>query len=354
LTLGLAVGADEEAPAEPKIGAPLTLAGARKLAAEAMHAVDLGRDPAAEKAGRISRRAAPAETFEAVAQAYLKREGKGLRTAEWRRAVLERLVYPVLGATPIGEIRRSDLVSMLDEIEDRNGAVMADRVLAVVRRILAWHSIRVDDFRSPIVRGMARTKPKERARERVLSDEEIRSVWSAAENAGRFGLLVRFILLTAARRSEAAGMPWSELKDGAWVLPAERNKVKVELTRPLSDAAHALLAEIQPAGPFVFGVGDHPLAGFSKPKVALDEASGVADWTLHDLRRTARSLMSRAGVRPDIAELALGHVIAGVRGVYDRHAYHAEKTAAFEALAGQIALILEPRPNVVALARKSS
>jgi hypothetical protein len=114
LTLGPAVGAEEVAAAEPKIGAPLTLAGARKLAAEAMYAVGIGRDPAAEKARNVSRRATPAETFEAVAEAYLKREGKELRTAEWRRAVLKRLVYPVVGATPVGELRRSDLVSLLD------------------------------------------------------------------------------------------------------------------------------------------------------------------------------------------------------------------------------------------------
>jgi integrase len=113
--------------------------------------------------------------------------------------------------------------------------------------------------------------------------------------------------------------------------------------------AGALLEEIQPAGPFVFGVGDHPLAGSSKPKRALDEASGVADWTLHDLRRTARSLMSRAGVRPDVAELCLGHVIAGVRGTCDRHEYRHEKSAAFEALATQIDRILHPRPTVMQL-----
>ena len=217
---------------------------------------------------------------------------------------------------------------MLDEIEDRNGAVMADRVLAVVRRILAWHAVRVDDFRSPIVRGMARTKPKERARERVLDDDEIRAVWNAAKGAGRFGLFVRFILLTAARRTEAAAMPWAEVNDGVWVLPPERNKTKTELTRPLARAALALLEEIARGRSVRRSASAITrLAASANSRAALDEASGTADWTLHDLRRTARSLMSRAGVRPDVAELALGHVIAGVRGTYDRHEYLAGEEA---------------------------
>jgi integrase len=91
------------------------------------------------------------------------------------------------------------------------------------------------------------------------------------------------------------------------------------------------------------------LGGFSKFKAAFDKACGVTGWTLHDLRRTARSLMSRAGIDADHAERALGHVIPGVRGVYDRHEFRDEKRRAFEALAAQIERIINPQPNVVAL-----
>src|SRR5262245_46701380 len=94
-----------------------------------------------------------------------------------------------------------------------------------------------------------------------------------------------------------------------------------------------------------------PISGFSTFKLRFDIACGVKDWTLHDLRRTARSLMSRAGVNPDTAERCLGHVIAGVRGVYDRYQYEAEMRRAFEALATQIDKIVNPPGNnVVALA----
>src|ERR1700687_4235376 len=80
-------------------------------------------------------------------------------------------------------------------------------------------------------------------------------------------------------------------------------------------------------------------------KIALDR------WTVHDLRRTARSLMTQAGISPDHAERALGHVIGGVRGVYDRHGYREEKRQGFEALAAHIERVLNPQPNVVPIRR---
>src|SRR5262249_59941466 len=88
--------------------------------------------------------------------------------------------------------------------------------------------------------------------------------------------------------------------------------------------------------------GARPLGGFSKRKREFDNACGVTGWVVHDLRRTARTLMSRAGVSADIAERCLGHTITGVRGTYDRHAYEAEKRHAFEALAAQIERVVRP------------
>src|SRR5262249_13481595 len=141
-----------------------------------------------------------------------RRSGSKLRSARQRVVVIERLVYPKLGSTPIGEIKRSDIIRLLDKIAEQNGAVMSDHVLAYVRKILNCHASRSDDFRSPIVRGMARTKPGERRRQRTLSDDELRAVWRAAENfkrdfeeaPGPWGPFVQFLLLTATRRNEAA------------------------------------------------------------------------------------------------------------------------------------------------------
>jgi integrase len=348
LTLGpvLHLERGEREPERPGIGAPLSLAAARKLAAETLHQVELGHDPqGAKKAGRLVAQAAAADTFQAIAETYLAREGNGLRTADRRRADLERLVYPVMGSRPIGDIKRSEVNQLLDRIEDDSGPVMADKMLAVLSRVMSWHASRSDDFRSPIVRGMARTKPRQRARERVLEDEELRRVWQAADAGGKpFDSLIQFLLATGARRTEAAGMRWDELSGADWILPAARNKTKQELVRPLSGLARAILAKIPRIDgcDFVFTTGQRPVSGFSKFKKKFDGACGASDWTLHDLRRTARSLMSRAGVNTDHAERVLGHVIGGVRHHYDRHDYHAEKVHAAEALAAQIERILEP------------
>ncbi len=147
-------------------------------------------------------------------------------------------------------------------------------------------------------------------------------------------------------------MTWGEISQGDWVLPAARNKVKVDLARPLSAAAQSVLGNLPRIGRrgLVFTTdGERLLGGFSKFKRHFDRACGVTDWTLHDLRRTARSLMSRAGVPSDHAERCLGHVMPGVRGTYDRHEYLEEKRRAFEALAAQIERIVNPQENVVPL-----
>src|SRR5207244_6212805 len=140
--------------------------------------------------------------------------GSKLRSARHRVRIVERLVYPKLGEVPIAEIRRSDLIRLLDKIAEENGEVMSDHVLAIVRKVMNWHASRSDEFRSPIVPGMARTKPSERARDRVLSDDELRAVWRAAEaQRGQWGALLRFLLLTATRRNEARGMSRAELSN---------------------------------------------------------------------------------------------------------------------------------------------
>jgi integrase len=202
---------------------------------------------------------------------------------------------------------------------------------------------------------MARAGGKDRARSRVLTDDELRAVWQAAEETeGPFGRYVQFLLLTGARRSEASDLTWSEISGDAWCLPSARNKTKVDLVRPLSAAAQATIAKLPRVGRqgFVFTIsGDTPIVGFAKFKARLDEASGTSGWTLHDCRRTARSLMSRAGVNADIGERCLGHALPGVRATYDRHSYRPEMLHAFEALAAQIERIVDPQPNVVALAR---
>jgi integrase len=311
-----------------------------KEARDLRQRIDRGEDPLE---GRLKQEGASAATLKAICEEYIKGDGKSLRTVKWREQVLERLVYPELGAKQIGDIKRGDIVRLLDKIEDENGATMADRTLAVVRKVMNWHALRSDDFRSPIVRGMGRVNPKKPARLRVLIDDELRAVWRAGEAAtGPFGRLVRFMLLTGARRTEAAGLAWTEL-NGEWTLPAARNKTKVDLVRPLSAEARAVLPAKVDGCDYVFTTdGVNPVSGFAKFKLAFDKASGVTGWTLHDLRRTARSLMSRAGVPADHVGRCLGHIMPGARDVYDRYEYLEEKRDAFNRLAALIMEIMNP------------
>jgi integrase len=233
--------------------------------------------------------------------------------------------------------------------------VRADRCLSALRTLLSWHSAR-SDFISPLVRGGRRTSIAERARSRVLSDDELRRVWLAAEqDRGPFGPFVRFVLLTATRRGEAAGLRRSELSDDGriWTIPGSRYKSGKDTLIPLSAPAQAIITAmpVLAGGDHVFSVdGSRPLGDFDGRKQEFDKACGVRDYVLHDLRRTSRTLLSRAGVVADIAEMALGHALGGVRGTYDRHAYESEKRVAFEALAARINQVVNsPGGNVVPL-----
>jgi integrase len=320
-----------------KVGA-LSLEDARALARDWLKLIAKGIDPA-QVAAKTE-----AETLKAICEEWLRRDGGKLRSADWTSKTLERLVYAGLGSRPITSIRRSDIVRLLDQIEDERGKEMAQKTLGILRSVMNWWAARTDDFRSPIVRGMSRSVGTRR--NRILSDDELRAIWRVQEPK-LFAGMVRFLLLTGARRNEAAKMEWTEIAEGAWTLPATRNKTGLELVRPLSQSALALLAGLPRAGTFVFSLGKNIDLG--RRKAEIEQASGTSGWTLHDLRRTARSLMSRAGVPSDHAERCLGHVIGGVRGVYDRHAYREEMLLAYEKLAALITQIVEPQENVVAI-----
>ena len=171
--------------------AGLTLRDARKEAKAILGAVAKGGDPLGK---RREAEQAKSNTLKAIVEEYLAREGDRLRTIGERRAVLRRLVLPKLGARQIGDITRSDITRLLDRIADENGAPMADHTLAYLRRVMSWHASRSDDFRSPIVRGMARTRPSQRRRQRVLSDNELRAAWRAAEaSRNAFSYFVQFL-----------------------------------------------------------------------------------------------------------------------------------------------------------------
>ena len=349
------------------IKSTVPLKTALKQAKGVIGQVAKGGDPVAEKReAETEAKAAISGTLEAVAKDYLKREGAKLRSKGERERILKKYLYPTFGARPLDTIKRSEIIKLLDRIADDHGPVMADHVLAVLRRVMSWHAVRNDDFKSPIIKGMARTSIKERARDRTLRDDELRAIWRAAEAlATPYARMLQFILMTATRLREAAHMKQAEIDAHGreWTIPAARHKSKRDFLCQLSTAAQDVLTKAPKIGRkgWVFTYdGEHAVGGFSKFKRELDKLvlaelqkhgadADLPRWTTHDLRRTARSLMSRAQVPPRHAEMALGHVVPGVEGTYDRHDYADEKRAAFEALAAQVKSILNPQAKVVAL-----
>ena len=297
------------------------------------------------------------ETFGVVAQTWLVRhvEKNELRSAGEIKRLLDKYVLPTWSDLQFVSIRRSDVTALLDHIEDDHGARQADYCLAVIRGLMNWTAARRDDYAVPIAKGMRRQSASAQARDRVLTDEEIKRVWETADQCGAFGAMVKVALLTAQRREKVASMKWSDIDaDGVWDIPRAPREKSAGGALALPDTARQII-EAQPRlanNQFVFaGRGDGAINGFSKMKARLDRLSGVSGWTVHDLRRTARSLMSRAGVPARDSERVLGHALVGVEGTYDRHGYDDEKANALARLAALIEAIVHPRPNVVAMTK---
>ena len=150
--------------------------------------VDRGENPLEDRAPSPAT-ANVASILDDFVARYVRNKNQPLRSADEYESAFNRLVKPRIGKLGVYEVRRSHVNKMLDEIEDANGPVMADRTLAYLRKAFNWYAARDDQFNVPVVRGMARVKPKERARTRVLSDEEIRTIWPVLEEAGTFGCI---------------------------------------------------------------------------------------------------------------------------------------------------------------------
>lgn len=323
----------------------LTIEEARTKARQAIIRIRDGLPPFEERA--------KAETFDEVADDFIKRhvEKKGLRSKKEIERLLDRHVRPRWGKREFVTIRRADMGALLDEVEDDHGARQADYVLAIIRKIMNRHAVAHEDYHPPIVPGMARTDPHARRRDRILNHDEIRAVWKHAENNGRFGAIVRLALLTGQRREKLGSMRWEDITaNGIWNVTVENRAKGAGGLLQLSEMARKIIAEQNRVSEnaYVFpGRGSACFNSWSKCKKAFDEKVRIEPWVIHDLRRTARSLMSDAGIRPDIAERVLGHAIGGVAGVYDRSKYQMAKANALQRLAMQIETILGERGDVL-------
>jgi integrase len=342
----------------------IDLKAARGLAGKALRAVAEGRDPGREK---ILARSAKADSVEHIVEEFLERHVRRStrpRTAQEYERLLRQHVLPHWRGRMVHEITRRDVLNALDRVVDRGAPIVANRVLAVVRKFFNWCVARDIIVTSPCVGVKAPTV--ERSRDRVLSDEELRLVWKAADKAGYpFGPLVQMLALTGQRRDEVAKIKWEELdfEQRLWTLPRERVKADRSHEVPLSDAALGVLNAVprHTDSPLVFTVnGASAVSGYSKAKYRLDALlpADMPSWRLHDLRRTCATGLAKLGVPVHVTEAVLNHKsgkISGIAAVYNRHDYKDEKRQALDAWGRHVDLLVSGKPaKVVRLREKRS
>jgi integrase len=366
----------------------ITLSLARRKAEKARGELAGGKDPAAAKtaarAALKAEREAEADRVDTIARSFVERYVKRHVGDGWGHET-ERLlkveIIPVIGDKRIGDVRKRDVLDLLDGVVDRGSPITANRTLAVLRRLFNWAIERGIIESSPV----ERIKPPaaEQTRDRVLSDEEIRLAWGAFERIGwPFGEIDKLLLLTGARRDEIAGARWHEIDLDArtWTIGKERSKNGVEHTIPLSDKAIEIVKALPRMGGkngLIFSTtGETSVSGFAKARTAIDKAILEAlraeaqergedpekvapppHWTIHDLRRTAASGMAGIGIAPHVVEAVLNHrsgTIKGVAAIYNRYSYASEKRAALDAWARRLDGIVneETEAKVVAFVRK--
>jgi integrase len=331
----------------------MTLEEARKRARAARKAIDDGNDPAVQKA---EKRVAASHLFAAVAQTYLEAcSSLRPKTLVGYRGDLERLWKPLHGLS-LNAVNRATIAAHLRTIIKDNGTVSASRARGTLSSMFAWC----------VGEGLCEVNPvvgtnaiSTKSRERVLSDSELSRIWGQAPD-NDYGRIVKLLLLTGCRRDEIGGLRWSEVDFDAKqiVLPGERTKNGIEHCVPLSGEAMTILEGAPRLRDLVFGGGQDGFTDWSKSKIALDAASGVTGWTLHDLRRTCATGMANIGVLPHVIEAVLNHVSghkAGVAGVYNLSVYSKEKREALNRWANHVRVIVAQAEgaNVTKLKRKA-
>ena len=314
----------------------LSLAEARDEARRVLSQVAKGLDPATEKIR--ARTDYQSTLFPTVLDHFVKNySNRNTRSARETEQILRREFGKPWRKLPITQITKQTINGVLNEIIERGTPSAATHAFSAIRRLLNWCVEQGYLEHSPCV-GM-KGPCKIKSRDRVLSEAELLAIWRAAQKMGwPFGANVQLLVSTAQRRTEVSGLRWSDLdlKQGLWTQPAARNKSGRLHVVPLSRLALKTICSLPRVhDDFLFPARgkDNPLSGYSKRKRKLDELSGVRDWTLHDLRRTAATGMAALAIPPHVIERILNHTtgrLGGVAGIYNRFAYLPEMTEALE------------------------
>jgi integrase len=336
-------------PAKLTLGAAgvggLTLAAARVAAAKARHQLEQGAVP-------VPISAAPHDDrIEAQVASFLAKHVAKNRTAATTESIFNRLVLPAWRGRAVRDIRRRDVIDLVEQIADERGGVMANRTLSALSKFYRWLVGR-DVLETSPVAGVERPY-KEVARDRTLTDAELRKLWLACDGDGPFGAAVQFMALTGGRRNEVSRMTWGEIDEErrTWTLPKARSKNGHEHEIALSTQAWAIIGAMPRfAGcDYVFSAdGRGPIAGWSKPKTRFSAKADLPEesWRLHDLRRTCAAGMQKLGVAVPVIERALNHqsgVFRGIVGTYQVHPYRDEGAAALQAWGNRVDEIVSGR-----------
>jgi integrase len=368
----------------------LTLEQARDKARDWIQLVKKGEDPAhVEERERVATIARQANTFEAVAEDFIKEKLPSERQGHEVEGQIRRNFMPRWGTRPIADITEEDVLAVI-KAKKRTAPAEARNILGVAKRFFSWA---IDQRVYGLTISPAeRLKPskivgEKAARNRILNDDELFALWRAVNRMPYpHGPVYKLLILSALRLNEAADASWPEfdIRNRAWVIPAERMKGKNHKARPhavpLTDEINAVLESLprftgKDAGLFLFSttMGKSPVWMNKKVKDRLDarmlrtlralaRVRGedphkvvLPRWTNHDIRRTVRSNLSRLRVTEEAREAVLAHARPGIKGVYDLYDYFDEKREALELWTARLRSIVEPAPdNVVALRREAA
>jgi integrase len=353
-----------------------TLEAARAEARDLARGIDKGSDPLEAK-----RRRREEPTVAELAEDWLNRHASGLASEKAIRGYINNDLLPELGHMKVSDVRRRDVIDVIEAKAEKTPRAAA-QVLLYARRLFDFATDRDHIPANPLaglkpssitVKGK-RDPLRANVRGRILDTDEIRAFWSGVEGQGFHrltALCLKLVLVTGQRPGEVAGMRADEINGRWWTIPAaRRGKTDTAHTVYLTDTALDIIAaakaEVDRLTPrrgtewqgYVFEArpGSHITnAALCRAVDRQHEALGAKDcpqwgrWTPHDLRRTMRTGLSAARIRPDIAELTIGHTKRGIVAVYDRHSFDAERQGAWEAWDARLSRIVAGQdPDAVA------
>jgi integrase len=336
---------------------------ARAAAKKKFAEVVLGGDPMADKAAA---KAKAAQTFGPLATQYLALKEPKVRKNTYIADQRYLTAYwKPFNKTAIESVSRRTIATRLNQIVGEHGATAAARARQSLSAFFTW-AIREGIVENNPVIGTNDPAGHIDARDRVLTDDELRAIWLGCEE-DHFGRIIRLLMLTGARRDEIGGLEWQEvdLESGLLTIPGDRTKNHHQLQLTLPDEAVSILCKAprRDGRQYVFGERGGAYSAWSYSTLRLDariaaqQGATLAAWRIHDIRRTVATGMAELGVAPHIIETILNHRSghkSGVAGVYNRANYAPEVKRALTIWAGHLMAVVQKIPATIVPIRRQA